>query len=76
MKGTGSSVPEQVLSNSDLEKMVETSDEWIITRTGIRERRISALPVVDPDGYLVGIITARDFMGIAGQLLDTYLDDA
>jgi CBS domain-containing protein/gamma-glutamylcysteine synthetase len=42
----------------------------------MRERRISALPVVDHDGYLVGIITERDFMGIAGQLLETYLDDA
>ena len=40
--GTGSYVPERVLSNSDLEKMVETSDEWILTRTGIRERRIAA----------------------------------
>ena len=33
-------VPERVLSNTDLEKMVETSDEWITTRTGIKERRI------------------------------------
>ena len=33
-------VPERVLSNSDLEKMVDTNDEWIISRTGIRERRI------------------------------------
>ena len=34
------SVPEKVLSNSDLEKMVDTNDEWIVTRTGIKERRI------------------------------------
>jgi 3-oxoacyl-[acyl-carrier-protein] synthase-3 len=34
------SVPERVLTNADLEKMVETSDEWIVARTGIRERRI------------------------------------
>ena len=34
------SVPEKVLTNADLERMVETSDEWIVTRTGIRERRI------------------------------------
>jgi len=40
--GTGSYVPERVLTNADLEKMVETSDEWIVTRTGIRERRIAA----------------------------------
>ena len=38
----GSYVPARVLTNADLEKMVNTSDEWIITRTGIRERRIAA----------------------------------
>jgi 3-oxoacyl-[acyl-carrier-protein] synthase III len=37
----GSYVPERVLTNADLEKMVDTSDEWIVTRTGIRERRIA-----------------------------------
>ena len=40
--GTGSYVPERVLTNCDLEKMVETSDKWIMERTGIRERRIAA----------------------------------
>lgn len=40
--GTGSYLPVQVRTNADLEKMVETSDEWIVTRTGIRERRIAA----------------------------------
>jgi 3-oxoacyl-[acyl-carrier-protein] synthase-3 len=40
--GTGMSVPEKVLSNHDLEKIVDTSDEWITTRTGIRERRIAS----------------------------------
>ncbi|QKJ86773.1 3-oxoacyl-[acyl-carrier-protein] synthase 3 [Paramixta manurensis] len=39
--GTGSYLPAQVRTNADLEKMVETSDEWIVTRTGIRERRIA-----------------------------------
>jgi 3-oxoacyl-[acyl-carrier-protein] synthase III len=38
--GLGSAVPEKVLTNADLEKLVETSDEWITSRTGIRERRI------------------------------------
>ena len=38
--GTGCAVPEKVLGNHDLEKMVDTSDEWITTRTGIKERRI------------------------------------
>jgi 3-oxoacyl-[acyl-carrier-protein] synthase-3 len=40
--GWGKHLPERVLTNSDLEKMVDTSDEWIRTRTGIRERRIAA----------------------------------
>lgn len=40
--GTGSYVPDQVLTNFDLEKIVDTSDEWIFTRTGMRERRIAA----------------------------------
>jgi 3-oxoacyl-[acyl-carrier-protein] synthase III len=40
--GTGSYVPERILKNRDLEKMVNTSDKWIIDRTGIRERRIAA----------------------------------
>lgn len=40
--GTGSYLPERVLTNKDLEAMVETSDEWITARTGIRERRIAA----------------------------------
>ena len=39
--GTGCYLPERVLSNQDLEKMVETSDEWIVTRTGMKERRIA-----------------------------------
>jgi 3-oxoacyl-[acyl-carrier-protein] synthase III len=38
--GTGRGVPEKVLTNADLEKMVDTSDAWIVERTGIRERRI------------------------------------
>ena len=40
--GTGSYVPERVLTNDDLSKIVDTSDEWITTRTGIKERRIAA----------------------------------
>ncbi|WP_386687371.1 beta-ketoacyl-ACP synthase III [Lonepinella sp. MS14437] len=38
---TGSYLPQQVRTNADLEKMVDTSDEWIVTRSGIRERRIA-----------------------------------
>ena len=45
--GVGSALPEGVITNADLERMVETSDEWITTRTGIKERRRAA-----PDEYL------------------------
>jgi 3-oxoacyl-[acyl-carrier-protein] synthase-3 len=40
--GVGSSVPATVLSNTDLEKFVETNDEWISTRTGIKRRHVLA----------------------------------
>jgi len=40
--GWGTALPEHVLTNKDLEQMVDTSDEWIVSRTGIRERRIAA----------------------------------
>ncbi len=39
--GTGSQLPEKRLTNDDLSKMVETNDEWIVQRTGIKERRIA-----------------------------------
>ncbi len=39
--GTGASVPDRVLTNADLERIINTSDEWIVTRTGISERRIA-----------------------------------
>lgn len=42
IKGLGSYLPQKVLSNHDLEKMVDTTDEWIVSRTGIKERRIAA----------------------------------
>jgi 3-oxoacyl-[acyl-carrier-protein] synthase-3 len=40
--GTGSYLPEKIVTNADLEKMVETTDEWIVTRSGIHERHIAA----------------------------------
>ncbi len=42
IKGTGSYTPQKALTNNDLSKIVDTSDEWIFTRTGIRERRVAA----------------------------------
>jgi 3-oxoacyl-[acyl-carrier-protein] synthase-3 len=40
--GTGSYLPEKVLTNDDLARIVETSDEWVRTRTGIRSRHVAA----------------------------------
>ena len=40
--GIGSYVPEKVVTNHDIEQMVDTSDEWIVERTGIRERRVAS----------------------------------
>src|SRR5438552_8083223 len=47
--GTGSYVPDKRLTNADLSRMVDTSDEWITTRTGIRERRIAAKDELNSD---------------------------
>ena len=42
IRSTGSYLPEKILTNEELEKMVDTTDEWIVQRSGIRERRIAA----------------------------------
>jgi len=61
--GIGSAVPGRILTNRDLEQMVETSDEWIRTRTGIRERR-----VVSPGGTAteLGLRAAQRALEVAG----------
>ncbi|CAB1214808.1 ketoacyl-ACP synthase III [Serratia liquefaciens] len=61
--GTGSYLPVQVRTNADLEKMVDTSDEWIVTRTGIRERRIAA---ADETVATMGFHAAKKALEMAG----------
>lgn len=61
--GTGSYLPVQVRTNADLEKMVDTSDEWIVTRTGIRERRIAA---ADETVATMGCQAAEKALEMAG----------
>ena len=51
--GTGSYAPERIVTNAELEKMVETSDQWIVERTGIRERRVAAPEQASSDLALV-----------------------
>jgi 3-oxoacyl-[acyl-carrier-protein] synthase-3 len=62
--GIGSFAPAKVLTNNDLEKMVETSDEWIVTRTGISERRIAA---DDQDNSDMCVEAARGAFQMAGM---------
>jgi 3-oxoacyl-[acyl-carrier-protein] synthase-3 len=58
--GTGSYLPEKVLTNKDLEKKVDTSDKWIITRTGIRERRIASRHQATSDLALLAALPALE----------------
>ncbi len=70
---TGAYVPEKVLSNADLEKMVETSDEWIVTRTGMKERRIAAPHEFTSDmGYQAGL-RALETSGLGPEAIDLIL---
>lgn len=61
--GVGAGIPDGVLTNADLEKMVETSDEWIRTRSGIRERRIAPPEMAASD---LALIAAREALADAG----------
>ncbi|MFQ5507833.1 MAG: beta-ketoacyl-ACP synthase III [Leptospirillia bacterium] len=73
IRGTGSYVPEKVLTNRDLEKMVETSDEWITTRTGIRERRIAADDQATSDLAIKAAGNALDAAGMAPEEVELVL---
>jgi len=66
----GSYVPARVLTNTDLEKMVNTSDEWIITRTGIRERRIAAPNEFTSDMAAQAARRAMERGGIRAEQID------
>jgi 3-oxoacyl-[acyl-carrier-protein] synthase-3 len=68
--GTGSYLPEKVLSNRDLEKLVDTSDEWIYTRTGIRQRHIAADNENSSDLALNASRRALDAAGLAPEDID------
>lgn len=65
--GTGSYLPDRVLTNADLEKMVDTTDKWIFSRSGIRERRIAPDHICTSD---MGAEAARRAMEQAGVLED------
>jgi 3-oxoacyl-[acyl-carrier-protein] synthase-3 len=68
--GTGSYLPERILTNHDLEQMVDTNDEWIVTRTGITERRIVAEGECTSDLATEAARRALDMAGITAEDLD------
>jgi len=68
--GTGSFLPERVLSNFDLEKILDTNDEWIYKRTGIRERRIAAPDINASDLAKEASLRAMETAGISVDALD------
>ena len=71
--GTGSYAPAKVLTNADLERMVATSDEWIIERTGIRERRVAGAGEACSDLALKAARRALEAAGIGAADLDMIL---
>lgn len=68
--GTGRAVPSNILSNADLEKMVETSDEWITARTGIRQRHVAAPGTALSDVAAQAAIRALEDAGVSADQID------
>jgi 3-oxoacyl-[acyl-carrier-protein] synthase-3 len=68
--GTGSYVPKKVLTNAELERLVETSDEWITSRTGIKERRIAAEGETTSDLAAKAALAAMESASIAAEEID------
>jgi 3-oxoacyl-[acyl-carrier-protein] synthase III len=71
--GTGRAVPERVLTNADLTKMVETTDEWITSRTGIRERRVAQEGDILSDFSVRAAVPAMEAAGVGPMDLDTII---
>jgi 3-oxoacyl-[acyl-carrier-protein] synthase-3 len=71
--GTGSYVPEKVITNADLSRMVDTTDEWITTRTGIKERRIAAKEECTSDMATKAALKAIEQAGIKAKEIDLIL---
>ncbi len=71
--GTGSYLPERILSNQDLEKMVETSDEWIVSRTGMKERRLAREDEFTSDMGAKAALAALKDSGLSPQDIDFIL---
>ena len=68
--GVGAYVPERVLTNAELEKLVDTSDEWITTRTGIKERRMAAKDEFTSDMAAKAAQRAMKMAGVTASQID------
>ena len=68
--GVGSYLPARIMTNAELEKMVETSDQWIVERTGIRERRVAAPEETSGTMGLEAARRALEFAGLDAQSID------
>lgn len=68
--GMGAGLPQRVLTNSDLEKMVDTNDEWITTRTGVKERRIASAETAASDLATEAAVEALKMSGLKSEDLD------
>ena len=68
--GTGKYVPERILTNHELEQMVETNDEWIVSRTGITERRIASRSKRHPILAYRSVLKAIEAAGITAEEID------
>src|SRR5438874_7866151 len=73
INGTGSYVPEKILTNEALSRMVDTSDEWITTRTGIKERRIAAKDETTSDMAAKAALKAIEQAKISPEEIDLIL---
>ena len=73
IRSTGSYLPEKILTNADLEKMVDTTDEWIVQRSGIRERRIAAEDQTTGDMAIAAGRAALKNAGLQGQDIDAVI---
>lgn len=68
--GTGTGVPSRVVTNDDLAKIVDTSDEWIVSRTGIRERRIATEDETTSDFCTTAALAAMEMAGVGPEEID------
>lgn len=72
--GIGVGLPQKVLTNQDMEKIVDTSDEWIVSRTGIRERRIADEGKAASDYSIEAAKSAIEMSGVSPEEIDMIIE--